>query len=48
MIVILRDAFRWTYLEKIEENYQLREKYMKTIFENAILQYFHAEFNKMH
>ena len=40
MIVILRDAFRWTYLEKIEENCQLREKYMNKIFENAILQYF--------
>ena len=40
MIIIVRDAFRWTYLEKIKENSQLREKYMKIIFENAILQYF--------
>ena len=40
MIVLLRAAFRWTYFEKIEENCQLREKFIKTIFENAILQYF--------
>ena len=40
MIVILRDAFRSTYLEKIEENCQLREKFIKTIFKNVILQYF--------